>query len=245
MSNEMLLILWGIGGYLLGSIPFGMLLCLMFGYGNIRNLGSGNIGATNVLRVTKSKLLALLTVIFDAAKAGVIAFIALKMVDVKTIMLGNVFCSLNVFAALLSGTMAVIGHNFPVWLKFKGGKGVAASFGLILATSPMTAWTALAIWIFVAAVFRYSSFAAIMSALAVPFISFFYNDLIYTIFYTYLALLLLVRHRSNIVRLYKGEESKISFSKSDKKMSKKTSEKAFSKTSKQTVKKTVRKKGKK
>lgn len=241
MSNEMLLILWGIGGYLLGSIPFGMLLCLMFGYGNIRNSGSGNIGATNVLRVTRSKILALLTVIFDAAKAGVIAVIALKIVDIKTIMVGNVFCPFNVFVALMSGTMAVIGHNFPVWLKFKGGKGVAASFGLILATSPMTAWTALAIWIFVAAVFRYSSFAAILAALSVPFISFFYNDLIYTIFYTFLALLLLVRHRSNIVRLYKGEENKISFSKSDKKVSKKT----FSKPSKETVKKSVRKKGKK
>ena len=163
MSNEMLLILWGIGGYLLGSIPFGMLLCLMFGYGNIRNLGSGNIGATNVLRVTKSKLLALLTVIFDAAKAGVIAFIALKMVDVKTIMLGNVFCSLNVFAALLSGTMAVIGHNFPVWLKFKGGKGVASAFGFLLVTQPIVALSVFAIWLTVAFISRYSSLSAIVA----------------------------------------------------------------------------------
>ena len=209
MSSDMLLGLWGIGGYLLGSIPFGLLLCLIFGYGDIRKSGSGNIGATNVLRVSKNKTLALLTIIFDASKAGIIAYLALSFLAPKPAMFCGILTAFNVLAALVGGFMAVIGHNFPIWLKFKGGKGVASSFGLMLVLAPYTALSAMFIWILVAFVFRYSSLAAIIAALAVPLISFFYNDLIYTVFFTVLTILLLVRHRSNFIRLFKGEESKI------------------------------------
>lgn len=223
MSDSMTYALWSIAGYLLGSIPFGLLLCLLCGYGDIRKSGSGNIGATNVLRCTKSKLLALLTIIFDASKAGAIAYLALKTVAPKPVMFFGIVTSLNVLTAIVCGFAAVIGHNFPIWLKFKGGKGVAASFGLILAVAPATAWAALAIWIAAAIIFRYSSLAAIIAAIATPLISFFYNDIVYTIFITLLALLLLIRHHANFARLFKGEESKISFSKNS--QSKKKSKK--------------------
>ena len=213
MSSNMIMTAWGICGYLLGSIPFGLILCLICGYGDIRKSGSGNIGATNVLRCSQNKFLALLTIIFDAAKAGAIAYLALKTISPKPVVFLGIVTQLNVLIALISGTAAVIGHNFPIWLKFKGGKGVASSFGLILALAPFTALTALALWIVMAIIFRYSSLAAIIAAVATPIISFFYNDLIYTIFIAFLALLLLIRHRSNFIRLIKGEESKISFHK--------------------------------
>lgn len=213
MFSNAIFALWGLCGYLIGSIPFGLLLCLIFGYGDIRKSGSGNIGATNVLRVSKSKMLALLTIIFDASKAGIIAYIAMKIVSPKPAVFCGIVTQLNILVALISGTMAILGHNFPIWLKFKGGKGVASSFGLILAVAPLTALSALAIWIVAAVIFRYSSLAAIIAALSAPLISFFANDLIYTVFIAFLALLLLIRHRANFTRLLKGEESKISFSK--------------------------------
>ncbi len=213
MFNDTIFALWGICGYLIGSIPFGLLLCLAFGYGDIRKSGSGNIGATNVLRVSKNKLLALLTVLFDASKAGIIAYVAMKVISPKPAVFCGIVTQLNVLVALISGTMAIIGHNFPIWLKFKGGKGVASSFGLILATAPLTALAAFIVWIVTAIIFRYSSLAAIVAALSTPLISFFANDLIYTVFIAFLSLLLLIRHHANFARLIKGEESKISFSK--------------------------------
>ena len=215
MSNNIILILWSLGGYLLGSIPFGMLRCLLFGYGDIRRSGSGNIGATNVLRVTGSKILALLTILFDASKAGLIAYAALKLTPARVYMFYGFLTGLNVMAALIGGTMAVIGHNFPVWLKFKGGKGVASSFGLILAVAPAVALGALLVWIIAAIIFRYSSLAALIAAIAAPLMAFFYASPVHTVFISALALLLLERHHSNIVRLAKGEESTISFKKSD------------------------------
>ena len=214
MDKDLLLILWCAVGYLSGSIPFGLILCSVCGYGDIRKSGSGNIGATNVLRVTKNKLLALLTILLDASKAGLVAYIALLATSNRMVMFCGMPIELNVLISLFCGTLAVLGHNFPIWLKFKGGKGVASSFGLIMFLRPFTALAALVVWIVMAVVFRYSSLAAIVAALVVPFISFFYNDTIYTIFFAFLSLLLLVRHRSNIVRLLRGEESKISFGKS-------------------------------
>ena len=217
MTSGTLLALWGVGGYLLGSIPFGLVLCKLFGYGDIRKSGSGNIGATNVLRVTKSKVLALLTILFDALKAGAIAYAATMLVSQRPYMFGDVLTSLNVFVGLFSGTMAVIGHNFPIWLRFKGGKGVASSFGLILAVAPFVALSLLGIWIVAAVIFRYSSLAALIAAVAAPLMAFFYTSEIHTFFISLLAALLIVRHRGNIKRLLKGEESKISFAKNKKK----------------------------
>ena len=212
MSETLLCGIWGIGGYLLGSIPFGLVLCYLAGYGDIRKIGSGNIGATNVLR-TGNKWLALLTVILDASKAGLIAWLAFKFVAPKPIMFLDFVSSSNILASLIAGSMAIIGHNFPIWLKFKGGKGVASALGFILATQPNVALLALVVWLVMAFTFKYSSLSALTAALAVPLFAFFYSSPIYTIFFTGLALLVIVRHHANIRRLIKGEESKIKLKK--------------------------------
>lgn len=212
MTITAIFTLCALGGYLLGSIPFGLVLTRMAGLGDIRKIGSGNIGATNVLR-TGRKDLALLTVILDASKAGIAAFIAAGITPASDyIFLGNM-TQINVVAGLIAGSAGVIGHNFPIWLKFKGGKGVASTFGFILATNPQIALLALATWLVCAFISRYSSFSAIVAALATPFYAFFLVEPTYTIFYAAIALLVLIRHRTNIVRLIKGQESKISFKK--------------------------------
>lgn len=212
MTDTMLFSLYGIGGYILGSIPFGLVLCFLAGYGDIRKIGSGNIGATNVLR-TGNKWLALLTVILDASKAGFVAWLAQHFVEEKPFVFCNVSTDLNVAVALFAGSMAIIGHNFPIWLKFKGGKGVASAFGFILATQPMLALCVLGIWLFMAFTFKYSSLSAIVAAFSLPLMTYFMAEPIYTICYTSLVVLVLIRHHANFVRLFKGQESKISFKK--------------------------------
>ena len=212
MSISVIFGLSALGGYLLGSIPFGLVLTKMCGLGDIRKIGSGNIGATNVLR-TGRKDLALLTVLLDASKAGIAAFVAASLAPAADyVFLGNM-TQVNVIAGLIAGSAGVVGHNFPVWLKFKGGKGVASTFGFILATNPQIALLALATWLVCAVITRYSSLSAITAAIATPVYAFFLVEPTYTIFYTAIALLVLLRHRANIVRLAKGEESKISFKK--------------------------------
>lgn len=210
----MILCLCALGGYLAGSIPFGLVLCYLAGYGDIRKIGSGNIGATNVLR-TGNKWLALLTVLLDAFKAGIVAYIAYKVVPAFPINEGNTNFPLmsNDLASLIAGTFGILGHNFPIWLKFKGGKGVASSFGFILMTQPLVALSAFGIWLIMAFAFRYSSLAALTAAAAVPVIAFFMCPPVYAVFYTAIAVLVIVRHHANIKRLLKGEESKISFKK--------------------------------
>ena len=212
MTVYHLFTLWGIGGYFLGSIPFGLVLCYLAGYGDIRKIGSGNIGATNVLR-TGNKTLALLTVLFDASKAGVAAYAAMHLVNPEPFVFAGFVTSTNVVAALIAGSMGVVGHNFPVWLKFKGGKGVASAFGFILATNPPVAGLALLTWLVMAFSFRYSSLAAITASLMVPFFAFFMVEPTYSMFYAAVALLVLVRHHANIRRLLNGTESKIKLKK--------------------------------
>lgn len=212
MTITSIFALCALGGYLLGSIPFGLVLTHLAGLGDIRKIGSGNIGATNVLR-TGRKDLALLTVLLDASKAGIAAFVAASLAPAADyVFLGNM-TQVNVIAGLIAGSAGVVGHNFPVWLKFKGGKGVASTFGFILATNPQIALLALATWLVCAVITRYSSLSAITAAIATPVYAFFLVEPTYTIFYTAIALLVLLRHRANIVRLAKGEESKISFKK--------------------------------
>lgn len=209
----MTLILCALGGYLAGSIPFGLVVCYLAGYGDIRQIGSHNIGATNVLR-TGNKWLALLTVVLDALKAGIAAFVAYKIVSPTPILhLWGANAPFNVVAALVAGTFGVLGHNFPLWLKFKGGKGVASAFGFILFTQPLVALVALLIWLIMAFTFRYSSLSALTAAVAMPLIAFFMCPPIYAIFYSALALLVIIRHHANIKRLLTGQESKISFKK--------------------------------
>ena len=201
-----------LGGYLLGSIPFGLVITRLAGLGDIRKIGSGNIGATNVLR-TGHWGLALLTVVCDASKAGVAALIASFLVPAEDMFFCGFLTTASVFAGLIAGTAAIVGHNFPVWLKFKGGKGVASAFGFFLATSPVVAGMALLTWLVMAFTTRYSSLSAITAAVMVPFFAFFLSSPVNAVFYSLIGLLVLFRHRGNIVRLLKGEESKISFKK--------------------------------
>lgn len=216
MSFTIVFSIAAVCGYLLGSIPFGLVLTRLAGCGDIRKIGSGNIGATNVLR-TGRKDLALLTIILDASKAGIAAYLAYKLTAAVPFDFFGISTTANVMAELIAGTFGVLGHNFPVWLKFKGGKGVASTFGFLLATNWLVALLALATWLIMAFTTRYSSLSAITAAVMVPVYAFFLATPVYSIFYTALALLVLARHHANIARLLKGEESKISFKKKEEK----------------------------
>jgi len=193
-TSTAVLLVWAIAGYLLGSIPFGMVVARFMGLGNLREIGSGNIGATNVLR-TGNKKAAALTLLFDAGKGAVIVLLARKFATED--------------AAQIAGLAAILGHCFPVWLKFKGGKGVATYFGLMIALSPVVGLAAGAIWLVVAAISRYSSLAALMAAGWAPIVVAFITDGQIFALVSVLAVLIYVRHAANIGRLRRGEESKI------------------------------------
>lgn len=212
MTIQTVFLCCALGGYVLGSIPFGLVLTRMAGYGDIRKIGSGNIGATNVLR-TGNKTLALLTVLCDAFKAGFAAWLAFHLVPADDYVFFGFYTRLNVVASLIAGTLGILGHNFPVWLKFKGGKGVASAFGFILVTNWQIALLAFGIWLIMAFAFRYSSLAALTAAASVPVISFFMAEPVYALFYSFIAVLVIVRHHANISRLLKRQESKITFKK--------------------------------
>ena len=202
-------------GYLAGSIPFGLVLCYMCGYGDIRKIGSGNIGATNVLR-TGNKLLALLTVLLDAFKAGIAAYAALHILpalEVNIFGIHGLNFQLNYLGAMIAGTAGILGHMFPIWLGFKGGKGVSSAFGFILITSWQVALVAFAVWLTMAILFRYSSLAALTACVAVPVASFFLSPFLFFITYVFVAMMVVLRHHENILRLLSGKESKISFKK--------------------------------
>lgn len=183
-----------LGGYLLGAVPFGLLLTRMAGLGDVRNIGSGNIGATNVLR-TGHKGLAAATLLLDAGKGAAAVLIAqLWGPDM----------------ALAAALGAVVGHLFPVWLGFKGGKGVATTLGVLLALSPLLGASSCALWLLVAAVFRYSSLAALVAVGAAPLLSWFLlGDLQMVQLTGLLAILVWLRHYQNIRRLLTGQESRI------------------------------------
>jgi len=192
--NSTLLIYALIGGYILGSIPFGLLIAKLSGQGDIRDIGSGNIGATNVLR-TGRKDLAALTLLLDAGKAGLAALIA------------NHFMGLPY--GLIAGAAALIGHCFPVWLKFKGGKGVATFFGALFATCWPVGLTAGAMWLFTAFISRISSLGALAAAGTAPIIALMFERLDIALMAAVMALIIYIRHKDNIVRIVKGQESKI------------------------------------
>ena len=190
-----------IGGYLLGSIPFGVVLTRAAGAGDVRNIGSGNIGATNVLR-TGRKDLAIATLILDAGKGAVALLIARHLFGET--------------AGVIAGGAAFLGHLFPVWLGFKGGKGVATFLGLILAACWPLGLLAAATWLIVAFALRYSSLAALVAAAATPIYALLplpalglpapASILILAVF---TAVLIYIRHHENIARLLKGAEPKI------------------------------------
>lgn len=179
--------------YLVGSIPFGLVLTRLAGLGDIRRIGSGNIGATNVLR-TGRKSLALLTLLLDGGK-GAAAVLAAK--------------TLGPDMAVLAAAGAVLGHCFPVWLKFKGGKGMATFVGILLALAPWVGVAAGATWLVVAALLRYSSLATILAALASPAYAYWLADWQRMEVIAAMGLLVVLRHHANIRRLVRGRESKI------------------------------------
>ena len=181
-------------GYLLGSIPFGLLFTRFAGLGDIRDVGSGNIGATNVLR-TGNRWVAAATLIADGAKGAVAVLIA-RYVAGDTM-------------AVLAGTAAFVGHIFPVWLKFRGGKGVATFLGLTLALSFPIGLAACATWLVMAAVTRISSLSALVAAALAP-LYFWYTDYWLVIpFAVFYAVLIFIRHRDNIRRILAGQEPRI------------------------------------
>lgn len=182
-------------GYLIGSVPFGLILTRLGGYGDIRDIGSGNIGATNVLR-TGNKKLALATLILDAVKGAVAV---------------GLFTYFGTYQlALIAGLFAIIGHLFPVWLKFKGGKGVATALGTLLALNPFVGVGACGLWLISAVVTRYSSLSALIAIGAAPAIAHFaFHDSELTALCGIIASLVFYKHRANIGRLAKGEEPKI------------------------------------
>lgn len=184
-------------GYLLGSIPFGLVLTRIFGLGDIRAIGSGNIGATNVLR-TGNKPLALATLILDSSK-GAIAVLAFA----------HLIAPNAPAAALIAGIAAVFGHNFPLWLMFKGGKGVATTLGVLLALWWPLGIAACVTWLLTAVLFRYSSLAALFALGLSPVYAWVMGTPQLTAGASVLALLAVLRHRQNIRRLLRGEEPKI------------------------------------
>jgi acyl phosphate:glycerol-3-phosphate acyltransferase len=191
-----------VGGYLLGSIPFGVVLTRAAGAGDVRNIGSGNIGATNVLR-TGRKDLAIATLILDAGKGAVALLIARHLLGTDV-------------AGAIAGGAAFLGHLFPVWLGFKGGKGVATFFGLILAACWPLGLLAAATWLITAFALRYSSLSALVAAALTPFYALLPLPALglpapqpIFIMAVFTAVLIFIRHHENIGRLLKGAEPKI------------------------------------
>jgi glycerol-3-phosphate acyltransferase PlsY len=188
-----------VGGYLLGSIPFGLVLTRLAGYGDIRAIGSGNIGATNVLR-TGNKLLAALTLLLDGGKGGLAVLLA---------------AALGPDMAVLAGAGAFIGHLFPVWLKFHGGKGMATFLGMLLALDWPAGLAACLTWLAIAAMFRFSSLATLVAAALSPLYAFLIPSSLVPAGWQRMelmaaaAVLVFIRHHANIRRLLRGEEPKI------------------------------------
>tara|TARA_Y100001936_G_C15966079_1_gene608398 strand:+ start:407 stop:1000 length:594 start_codon:yes stop_codon:yes gene_type:complete len=179
-------------GYFLGSIPFGLIFTKLAGHGDIRDVGSGNIGATNVLR-TGNKAIALATLIFDAGKGAAAVLLAAEYGD---------------DAVMVAAIAVMTGHIFPIWLGFKGGKGVATGGGIFLAMAWPVGLGALASWIITAIVSRYSSLAALVAVALTPLFAYLWapQTMAATVV---LALLIVYRHKDNIERLLAGTESRI------------------------------------
>ena len=193
-NSAVFLTLWATIGYLLGSIPFGIVVARMMNLGNLRDIGSGNIGATNVLR-TGNKKAAALTLIFDAAKGAVVLLLARNFAGED--------------AAQLAAVMAILGHCFPIWLKFKGGKGVATFIGIMLAYSFPVGAACCVAWLIGAFGWRISSMGALVSASASTFLLVLMGGGSALFMGIFLTLMVFFRHRENITRIRLGTEPKI------------------------------------
>lgn len=190
----MSLILWTILGYLLGSISFGMVIARMLGLGDLRKIGSGNIGATNMLR-TGNKPAALVTLLLDSGK-GAIAVLLARYFAGET-------------AAILAGGAAFLGHCFPVWLGFRGGKGVATFLGTLIALHWPLGLSACAIWLLTAGISRISSLSALMAAAFSPILAWALGRTELIPVCLFMAALIYFRHRTNIARIMDGTEPRI------------------------------------
>jgi glycerol-3-phosphate acyltransferase PlsY len=181
-------------GYVLGSIPFGLLLTRAAGLGDIRAIGSGNIGATNVLR-TGNKKLAAATLLLDALKATVAALVGWYVLGPE--------------AGLLAGFAAFLGHLFPVWLGFKGGKGVATYIGTLLGVAPWMVLVFAAVWLSTAKLSKYSSLSALLATLVIPVVLWFLDEPKTAAVMALMTVISWAKHRANIERLIAGTESRI------------------------------------
>ena len=198
VNNLLLIILF----YLIGSLPFALILTKLSGFGDIRNFGSGNVGATNVLR-TGNKLLAIIVLSLDILK-GLIPYLIIHIYFNELTLLNKIFLC----------HFAIIGHIYPVWLKFKGGKGVATYIGFLFGLNPFIAISFLLIWLVVAYITKYSSLGSLVGIFIAPayfiFINFNFNI---SIFFIYLSFVIVIKHKENIKRLINKTESKIKLSK--------------------------------
>ena len=198
VNNLLLIILF----YLIGSLPFALILTKLSGFGDIRNIGSGNVGATNVLR-TGNKLLAIIVLSLDILK-GLIPYLIIHIYFNELSLLNKIFLC----------HFAVIGHIYPIWLKFKGGKGVATYIGFLFGLNPYIAISFLLIWLVVAYMSKYSSLGSLVGIFVAPAYFIFINfNLIISIFFIYLSFVIVIKHKENIKRLINKTESKIKLSK--------------------------------
>ena len=182
-------------GYLIGSIPFGLVLTKRAGLGDIRKIGSGNIGATNVLR-TGNKALALATLFLDSGKGAIAVMITYFIADYN--------------AAMLAGFFALVGHCYPLWLEFKGGKGVATALGVLIALAPILGSVTCVIWVMTALFSRISSLSALVAIGLTPVISYsFYGESSLSGLCAFIAAIIYLKHRENIKRIFEGNEPKI------------------------------------
>jgi glycerol-3-phosphate acyltransferase PlsY len=198
MSAPITIILAAAIGYLLGSVPFGLLLTRLAGLGDVRKIGSGSIGATNVLR-TGNKAVAALTLLLDVAKGVAAALIGAHW---------------GVDAMLAASVAVVLGHNFPVWLGFRGGKGIATGLGVLFAIAWPVALVAALVWLVVAILFRYSSLASLVATAVAAACAGLVVDAERALLIAAIAVIVIARHHENIRRLIAGTESRISFTKS-------------------------------
>ncbi|MEH6756722.1 MAG: glycerol-3-phosphate 1-O-acyltransferase PlsY [Parasphingorhabdus sp.] len=182
-----------LSGYLLGSIPFGLLLTRLSGGGDLRKIGSGNIGATNVLR-TGNKAIAALTLLLDVGKGALAIFLASTFSD---------------GLGVLAGLGAFLGHLYPIWLKFAGGKGVATLLGIVTALDPVLGMVFAVTWLAALAILRYSSVSGMLAAISVPITAVIIGQYSWTPMFIGFALLVIWKHRANIERLMAGEEPKV------------------------------------
>ncbi len=200
-SSALMILILFVAGYLLGSIPFGVVLTRLFGAGDLRQIGSGNIGATNVLR-TGRKGLAAATLVLDGLKGAVSVVLARHFVP-----------ELGDHAAMIAGAAAMIGHCYPIWLKFKGGKGVATLLGVSAALAwPIGVVFAL-VWISTVLIFRISSLGGMLGAVSAPIAALVMGNMVFAAGLAGLALIVLRRHSENITRLRAGTEPRVGASK--------------------------------